>query len=123
MDKTVDELQYSLQTIAQSWIDARYKRQISQLREATGSADTFVFDGYMMCCDQQSRARRMKLYTLDAATPDPVSQEPVSSLKVGGDLSRNKDSLGPISVECYDAGQDLLAFVHFRANRWVLKPL
>lgn len=117
-DKTVSELHTSLELISQSWIDAKYKRKVNQLREATGSADTFVFDDFMMCCDQQSRTRKMELFTLNPANEDPVSPTPLCVL-ANQDFSGLKDSLGPVGVECYDAGQDLLAFVHTRKNRSV----
>jgi hypothetical protein len=114
----VTELHASLEFIAQSWIDARSKRRVNQLREATGSNDTFIFDDYMMCCDQHSQTRKMELYTVNAINKDPVAPNPTCVL-TSPHFSGDRDGLGLVGVECYDAGQDLLALVHVRKNQSV----
>lgn len=109
---TVDELQASLEIRARSWLSGKYKRQVTSLREAKGSADTFIFDGYMMCCGQDERTRKLELYSLDPAAEDPVSDESICTLKIG-----EEGNLGPSGVECYDTNQDLVIFVHTRGSK------
>ncbi|KAG8865551.1 hypothetical protein FRC20_009705 [Serendipita sp. 405] len=109
---TVAQLVSSLQITNQSWLEARHKRRVSKLREATGSGDTYVFDNMMMCCNQRSRIRKLEIFELQATEKDPVSVRIGGVLEIGHDFDMKKLYYGPINVECYDSGQDLLVFVH-----------
>ena len=119
-NQTVEELQAILETTAASWIDCKFKRRVSQLREATGSTETFIFDDHMMRCQQDGPTRTLALFSLDATRKDPVGRKARASLQVGSNYARKSLGLGPVAVECYDVGQDLLAFVHLRRSSLVL---
>jgi hypothetical protein len=60
----------------------------------------------------------MELYTVNPADKDPVAPTPICVL-TSPHFSGDRDGLGPVGVECYDAGQDLLALVHVRKNQSV----
>jgi hypothetical protein len=112
LDATVSGLLDTLEYTAQSWLNAKCKRRVSQLREATGSADTFIFDDCVMCCSQENGIRKMNLYSLECSTRDPMAETPSATLELSEVF--NSGRLPSAGVECYDSGQDLLAFVHVR---------
>jgi hypothetical protein len=60
----------------------------------------------------------MELYTVNPVDKDPVAPTPTCVL-TSPHFSGDGDVLGPVGVECYDAGQDLLALVHVRKNQSV----
>lgn len=116
VDQTVDELLEQLEITSQSWIDCRFKRSVSQLREATGSAETFVFDANIMKCGKDGTARQLELFSLDPLEEDPVGQQAKAMIQIGSSAPKKSDTRGPIAADCYDVGQDLLAFVHARRS-------
>jgi hypothetical protein len=118
-DETVRQLQETLEITAASWINCKFKRRVSRLREATGSTETFIFDNCMMRCRQEGPTRSLALFSLDATYEDPVGQNARVKLQVGSHRTQ-RNGKGPISVECYDVGQDLLAFAHVRRSSSVL---
>lgn len=75
----------------------------------------------MMRCRQEGPTRSLALFPLDATYEDPVGQNARVKLEVGS-RHLQKNGKGPIAVECYDVGQDLLAFAHVRRSSSVLLP-
>ena len=101
---------------SRSWIDCKFKRRVGRLREGTGSAEAFVFDANIMRCGNDLVMRQLALFPLDATVEDPVGEEATVTLQVGNNHPRKSDGPGPIAADCYDVGQDLLAFVHLRKS-------
>lgn len=68
-----------------------------------------------MRCGKNEAMQQLALFSLDASNEDPVGQQAIATLQIG----RKGDGRGPIAADCYDIGQDLLAFVHARRTSLV----
>ncbi|KIM31489.1 hypothetical protein M408DRAFT_260517 [Serendipita vermifera MAFF 305830] len=73
-----------------------------------------------MKCGKDGTARQLELFSLDPLEEDPVGQQAKATIQIGSSAPKKSDTRGPIAADCYDVGQDLLAFVHARRSSLVV---